>query len=331
MSGSPRSYAHVARSVLGTPWFIRETEGTLISALIRGRVAGERLVPEEIEARIAAARETHGPRAGAPGAGPVAIVPVYGVLFPRASMVAEMSGGSSVAELRASFEEVLSNREVAAVIAEFDSPGGSVDGIEELATWLRDQRGQKPMVAVANTMACSAAYYLAAQFDEIVASPSSITGSIGVYNDHIELSGANEAAGIKPTRIRAPATKGDINDAEPLSDEARAHLQSLVDDYYGQFVTAVARGRGVSPNAVREGYGQGRELTAARAKAAGLVDRVDTLENTARRLASGRGRAAMAPAALSGTALRRSLDVVEAAFRGGYVLPPTQGGEPRHV
>lgn len=290
-------YAHVARAVFDTPWFIRETEGAVIASIVRGRMAGERFDEAEIAARVQAARAQQGPRAGSQVAGPVAIVPVYGVIMQRASLMTEMSGGTSVEFIRAALDETLRDKDIAAVVLEFDSPGGEVYGIEELATWMREQRGTKPMVAVVNTLCCSAAYYLAAQCDEIVATPSSLTGSVGVFLEHVEFSKANELEGVTPTIVRQPATKHDINGDEPLTDAALAHLQMIVDDYYGQFVAAVAKGRSVAVSAVRDGYGQGREITAARAKSAGLVDRIDTFENTIRRLSSGRGRAAMAPAA----------------------------------
>ena len=299
MSKPDRSYAHIAKAVFDTPWFIREAEGSVIGSIIRGRIAGERLAEADIVQRVEAARAQQGPRSGSPNAGPVAVIPIYGVIMPRANLMTEMSGGTTVEFIRGAMAEALSDKSIAAVIAEFDSPGGSVEGIEELATWIRENRGAKPMVAVVNTMACSAAYYLAAQFDEIVASPSSLTGSIGVFTEHVEFSKADAIDGVTTTIVQQPATKHDINDSEPLTDAGAAHLQQMVDDYYGQFVGSVAKGRGIAVQDVRDGYGQGRELTSARAKAAGLVDRIDTLDNTVRRLASGRGRAAMAPAALS--------------------------------
>lgn len=319
-------YDHVARLALGTPWFIREVEGSIITSLVRGRIAGERLGIEEIAGRVQAARGQQGPRSGAPQAGPVAIVPIYGVIMPRANLMTEMSGGTTVSAIREMMAEALADQSIAAIIGEFDSPGGSVEGIEELATWIREQRGQKPMVAVVNTTCASAAYYLAAQFDEIVASPSSITGSIGVFTELVEYSKANATEGVTVEIIRAPETKHEINDSQPLSDPARAHTQMLIDDYYGQFVAAVAKGRTVPIQAVRDGYGNGRELTAVRAKAAGMVDRIDTLETTARRLASGRGRAAMQqmpaaalsdvdPAALDSESFPARLALVSASAR----------------
>jgi len=291
-----KNYQHIARAVFGTPWFIREAEGSVISSIVRGRLSGEHLALDEITARVQAARAQQGPRSGNATAGPVAVIPIYGILAPRVNLMSDMSGGTTLDQVREQMAEAIADQSIAAVVGEFDSPGGSVEGIDELATWIRQQRGQKPMVAVVNTMCCSAAYYLAAQFDEIVASQSSITGSIGIFTEQVEYSKQNEMDGTTVNIIRAPDAKHEVNDSTPLSDAGRAHLQMLIDDYYGQFVTAVAKGRGVAPQAVRDGYGGGRELTAVRAKAAGLVDRVDTLDSTIRRLATGRGRAAMAPA-----------------------------------
>lgn len=317
-----RSYGHVARAVLDTPWAIREQEGRIVSAIIRGRLAGERIPVAEIEGRIEAARAGQGPRNGPPNSGPVAIVPIYGVIMPRANLMTALSGGTTVGQIQGMLADALADDEVAAVIAEFDSPGGSVEGIPELASWINAQRGQKPMVAVVNTMCCSAAYWLAAQFDEIVASPSALTGSIGVFTEHDDVSAANEMEGIKVTYIRQPATKNDTNSDEPLSDDAAAHLQSLVDDFYGQFVGSVAKGRGISVSDVRDGYGQGRELTSTRAKAAGLVDRVDTLDATARRLSSGQGRAAMqrSNGAASGQDITTAPEPQEAPTRAAWQL-----------
>lgn len=283
-------YAHVARLTFDTPWFIREAEGRVIAEIVRRRIAGDRLGDAEIEARIEAARAAQGPRAGERQAGPVAVIPVYGVIMPRANLFTVMSGGTSVQQIRANLESAINDPDFVAIVAEFDSPGGSVEGIEELATWIRGARGQKPMVAVVNTMCCSAAYYLASQMDEIVASPSSITGDIGVFIEHTEFSRMDEEAGVTTTIVRQPAAKHDVNDAEPLPPEGLAYLEQIVGDYYGQFTAAVSAGRGITSAEVRSGYGQGRSLTAKRAKAAGLVDRIDTLEATVTRLSMTRPR-----------------------------------------
>jgi signal peptide peptidase SppA len=271
----------------------------------------------------------------------------------------EFSGGTTVGAIRASMAAALADDEITAVVAEFDSPGGTVAGIEELATWIRGARGQKPMVAVVNTMCCSAAYYLASQFDEIVGSPSSITGDIGVFFEHVEFSRQDEAEGVTTTIVRMPPAKHEVNSAEPLPESGLAHLQEIVGDYYGLFVEAVAAGRATTAEAVRSGYGQGRSLTAKRALAASLIDRVDTLEGTIARLEVDAIRAAIGdpatgaradndqqPLAAAGeesqqpgsghgapelagqpssTARRRDLEVYEAALSRGYSLPNVGG------
>lgn len=124
-----------------------------------------------------------------------------------------------------------------------------------------------------------------------MASPSSLVGSIGVYAVHEDWSEAMAQAGVQPTLIKAGKYKAEGIDFQPLSDDARAHIQESVDDSYDMFVTAVSKGRGVPPATVRSGYGEGRVLTAKRAKAEGLVDRIDTIEGAFARAPKSRAAA----------------------------------------
>jgi len=142
----------------------------------------------------------------------------------------------------------------------------------------------KHVVALANSLTASAAYWLASQADEIVAAPEALVGSVGVFAVHEDWSKVWEQAGLKLTYITAGKYKVEGNFDEPLSDEARAHIQGIVDDAYSLFVSDVAKGRGVSAETVRADYGEGRVLTAKDAKAVGMVDRVAGLEETIRRL-----------------------------------------------
>jgi len=193
------------------------------------------------------------------------------------------------------------------VVLDVDSPGGAVNGVEELADEMLRARGQKPVVAVANTLAASAAYWIATAADEVVVTPSGEVGSIGVFAVHEDFSAALEAAGIRVSLVSAGKYKMEGNPYEPLGDEGRAALQERVDDYYGMFVGAVARGRGVAAKDVREGFGQGRLVGARQAVELGMADRVATLDETldrvARRVAGNRSRRG----ALSLEARRRRL------------------------
>lgn len=164
------------------------------------------------------------------------------------------------------------------------------------------------MVAVSNTLMASAAYDLAAQADEVVASPSSLTGSIGVWMAHVDLTGALEAEGIKVKLISAGKYKTLGTPYEPLSAEHEARLQAMVDVYYQGFLSRVARGRGTTAAAVKSGFGEGDVLTASAAKAAGLVDKVATLEQTLARFGAAVTSAPMRAAAQRELAAARYLE-----------------------
>ena len=127
-----------------------------------------------------------------------------------------------------------------------DSPGGLIDLVPETAALIRTVRETKPVIAVANTYAASAAYWLASQASDLVVTPSGEVGSIGVYMPHLDVSGWEEQQGVKTTLISAGKYKTERSPFEPLSDEAAAAMQDTVDKYYGMFTYGVAVGRGTS-------------------------------------------------------------------------------------
>jgi len=123
-------------------------------------------------------------------------------------------------------------------------------------------------------------YWLASQCSELVVTPSGQVGSIGVFAAHEDMSKAAEIAGYKISLVSAGKYKTEANPFEPLSDEARQALQSKVNDFYGDFTKAVARGRGVGVNEVRSGFGEGRMISAQQAVKEKMADRVATLDQT---------------------------------------------------
>ena len=236
-----------------------------------------------------------------PGGG-IAIIPVRGTITPRSGMMAMLFGGTSTETLGLQVRAMVADDSIGTIVLDIDSPGGMVAGVTELAATLRAARAVKPLIAVANNMAASAAYWIGSQATEFVATPSAIVGSIGVLMEHEDDSGMMEHAGIAVTLISAGTYKTLGNPYEPLSDDARAEIQALVDGAYGMFVADVAAGRGVKANAVRSGYGEGRVLTPAAALEAGMVDRIATLAGVIDRLRprgqAGRRRAALRIAVL---------------------------------
>jgi signal peptide peptidase SppA len=275
-------YWHILKAVCEQPWALQPATLAIIVDLVRFRAEGGVLDEEEIRARIGSAR--NGPRSGGGTQDQVAVIPVYGVLSQRQNLIGASSGGASVEGLTADFRAMLAEPSVGAIVFDIDSPGGAVDGIPELGDEIRAARGGKPIIGVTNTLAASAAYWLAAQCDELVCTPSGQVGSVGVYAVHQDFSVAMDKAGVATTYISAGEFKTEGNEFEPLTDEAHAALQDMVDQYYAMFVGAVAKGRGVPIDTVKSDYGKGRVLTAKRALSAGMIDRIDTLDATIARL-----------------------------------------------
>ena len=218
--------------------------------------------------------------------GTVAVVPILGPITKRDNLFSMFFGGTSVNSTIATLRSLAADESVATILLNVDSPGGTTSGLPELAAEIRRVRETKRVVGIANDVAASAAYWVLSQADEVVATPESITGSIGAYVMHIDASRALDQEGITVTWIKAGERKVDGNPSEPLSDRARDEIQTIVDNAYGLFVADVATGRNVPPATVRsEEWGEGAVLTAKAAKKAGLVDRIESYTETIARLA----------------------------------------------
>lgn len=275
-------YAHILSFVLEHPWAITRPMLQTIAGVIGRRAAGHQASEQDIAAALTNRKALPQPDGGA-----IAIIPVYGVLVPRANMMSEMSGGTSFDRLTAQLREALGNTNVNTIVLDVDSPGGSVAGATEFAREVLRARTKKPVVAIANFTMASAAYWLASCATEVVASPSASVGSVGVFTIHEDLSKALAMEGIKQTFISAGKYKTEGNEAEPLSPEAEAFMQKRVDEAYALFCGDISKGRGVPLDDVRTGYGQGRSVSAQEALALGMVDKIATFDATIARLMSG--------------------------------------------
>ena len=277
----PVRYRNIVRAISSMPWAILPETLAAITELVAIRAAGGRFSAEEIEERISAGP---GPRQPYQETNAVAVIPVTGVLMPRASLLSQMSGATSLQSVGAAIDAAAADSAISAIVLEVDSPGGSVGLVPETAAKVRAASQSKRVVAVANTMAASAAYWIASQADELVVAPSALVGSIGVVAAHEDHSGEMEQMGVATTFVHAGRYKVEGNPFEPLDETARAEMQKMVDDFYGLFVADVAKGRKVGAATVRADYGEGRVMTAKRAVAAGMADRIDTLESTLARV-----------------------------------------------
>jgi len=212
----------------------------------------------------------------------IQVIPIQGMIAQH-----PQSLGTSTDEVGAALASAIANPRVDAILLDVDSPGGTVNGVPELAAKIAAARAVKPITALANGLMASAAYWLGSQADEVVVAPSGETGSIGVYQLHEDWTQKLANEGIKIRAVSAGRYKLEGAPWEPLDVEAEAFMQKRVDEVYQWFVRDVAKGRNAeSQRAVRDGYGEGRVLGAEQSVRAKLADRVATFEETVGRLAT---------------------------------------------
>lgn len=240
----------------------------------------------------------------------VAVIPVWGVISHRAHMVDDICGpgGTSTEKLSRAVNSAIADPNVKAIVFDVDSPGGSVFGVQEVADEIFKARGTKPILANANSLAASAAYWIATAADELYVTPSGEVGSIGVYAAHVDVSKAQELKGLKTTLVSAGKYKIEGHPYGPLEEEAATQMQARVNDYYDAFTKAVGKFRGVGVDAVRGGFGEGRTVGAKQAVTEGMANGVETLQETINRAAklarqaerqSGTGSRALADARIA--------------------------------
>lgn len=306
---------NLVRAACQTEWQIEEEKLEAICELLSLRSQGLEFSADEIRARIGANRQDDGDddeEQGPVVRDGVAILPLQGVLAPRMNLMSQFSGGTSTQQFAQWFSAAMANPEVGAIVIDCDSPGGAAQGNEEVANLIRASRGKgKPITTVATGQMASAAYYIGSSADEVVASPSSQLGSIGTFTIHGESSRADQNAGVTYSIIKAGANKAAGNSIEPLNSSSRAVIQERIDDLNQMFVNAVAKNRKVSAETVDQNFGQGKTMLAPRAMAAGMADRIATLDQVVgEQQAAVRGRKKISP--------------FDPSIIGADAAPPTQ-------
>jgi signal peptide peptidase SppA len=207
----------------------------------------------------------------------VAVIPIHGTLVRRTVGLEAESGLTSYAGLTAQLDAALASPDVAAILLDVDSPGGESGGVFDLADRIRAAAQTKPVWAVANDMAFSAAYALASAASKVFVSRTGGVGSIGVIAMHVDQSERDAQDGVRYTAVFAGDRKNDLNPHEPISSEAHAFLKGEVNRVYGLFVETVARNRGIEASVVRDTeaglfFGQA-------AVAIGLADAIGTFDD----------------------------------------------------
>lgn len=260
--------------VLTAPWAIEPAKLLEIQAIYATHLRGDKIDIEAVEKRLGR------PLANEPKAydiiDGVAVLPIEGVIAKRANLFSQISGGVSTEMVARDLRAALEDPSVHSIILSIDSPGGTVDGTETLASAV--SASTKPIVTLASGTMASAAYWIGSAANAAyIADGTTIVGSIGVVATHTDVSKAQETAGVKTTEIFAGQYKRIASNYAPLSKEGRQTIQDQVDYTYSLFVSAVAKHRGVSTDVVLKDMADGRIFIGQQAIDAGLVDGVSTL------------------------------------------------------
>lgn len=260
---------HLASRLFGTPLLVHRAKLDVILA-----VMGERLglaVPA-VDLALPPPKPATATPAG------IAVIPVYGTLVKRSLGMEAASGLTSYGEIAAMLDSALADPQVSGILLDIDSPGGEASGSFELARRVREVAAMKPVWAVANDAAYSAAYAIAASAQRLFVTETGGVGSIGVIALHVDQSVKDAKDGYRFTAITAGAHKNDYSPHEPLSDAAKTELQGEVDRLYSIFTEHVAAMRDLDVDAVRAT--EAGLFFGSNAVAQGLADGLQTLEVT---------------------------------------------------
>jgi len=259
---------HMAARLFGAPLMIHRPKLEVILAVLGPRIG---LPQSAVPANPITSRS---PPAGATG---IAVLPIYGTLVRRAIGLEAESGMASYQGLATMLDTAVADPNVAAILLDIDSAGGESGGVFDLADRVAAAAKRKPVWALANDMAFSAAYAIGSAASRFIVTRTGGVGSIGVIAMHADQSVKDAKDGVRYTTVFAGARKNDLNPHEPISDEAHAFLKNEVERVYGLFVETVARNRGVSADAVRAT--EASIYYGADAVAAGLADAVGTFDD----------------------------------------------------
>jgi signal peptide peptidase SppA len=281
--------------VINSPWAIIPEKLVEIQEIYITHLRGEKIDLAAIEARLG--RQLDSREKPYDVENGVGIIYVDGVIGKRMNAFSRISGGISSQLIARDLQAALSDPEVNSILLYVDSPGGAVDGTQELAQEIFRARGKKPIVAYTDGLMASAAYWIASAADPgrvFISGNTTQVGSIGVVARHIDVSKMEERWGIKTSEITAGRYKRIASQYAPLTESGRQNIQDMVDHIYSTFVNDVASFRGLDPNSVKQNHvetipwADGRIFMGSQAIEAGLVDGVSTLAALIKRFGDSR-------------------------------------------
>ena len=259
---------HLAARLFGVPLAIHRPKLDVIVSVLGARIGvtdHDAPLPSAPPTRVHGAHPPH-----------IAVIPIHGTLVRRTVGLEASSGLTSYLALADQLDAALANPQVRAILLDVDSPGGESGGVFDLADRVRAATRAKPVWAVANDQAFSAAYALASAADRVFVARTGGVGSVGVIALHADHSAKDAKEGVRYTPIFAGARKNDLSPHEPISDEAQAVLTREVERVFGLFVETVAMHRGLTADQVRAW--EAGLFFGADAVSAGLADAVGSFD-----------------------------------------------------
>ncbi len=288
---------HLATRLFGVPLAIDRPKLDVILSVLGPRVGLAGLAPPAEYMPRSSRPANQNPQ--------IAVIPIHGTLVRRTVGLEAESGLASYTAIGDQLDAALADPGIAAILLDVDSPGGESGGVFDLADRIRAVAAVKPVWAVANDMAFSAAYALACAASRVFVSRTGGVGSIGVIAMHVDQSVKDARDGVRYTAVFAGARKNDLNPHAPITDEAQGQLQAEVSRLYGLFVATVARYRGITTDAVtatEAGLFFGQDAVAV-----GLADDVGTFDDALAQLTA--SLSVPAPIAFARTpSLNRQMD-----------------------
>ena len=272
--------------VINSPWAIIPTKLQEIRDIYLTHLRGEKIDLKAIEAQIG--HELNNKHENFIVEKGVAIIPIHGVIAKRGNLFTKVSGGASSELIGKDIQEASENEDIKAIILDIDSPGGAVDGTQELANLIYETRKEKPVIAFSNGTMASAAYWIGAATETIlIQNESTVVGSIGVVATHVDISENEKNHGVKTTEITAGKFKRVDSQYAPLTLEGHQTIQGFVDTFYTIFVSDVAKFRNKDNDTVLSEMADGRVFAGQESIKRGLVDGFASIDEIVENISDG--------------------------------------------
>jgi signal peptide peptidase SppA len=258
---------HLSSRIYGTPLLIARSKLDVILSVLGSRIG---------LAAPAIAPPVPSSRSALPSMPGIEVIPIYGTLVRRTVGLEAASGLLSYDEIAARIDAAILDPQVQGILLDVDSPGGEAGGVFDIAERIRAAGQIKPIWAIANDAAFSAAYAIACAASRLLLTRTAGVGSIGVIALHVDQSVKDAQDGLHYTAIYAGSHKNDFSPHAPLSPDAMTNLQSEVDRLHDLFIAHVASMRGLSEDIVRDT--EAALYFGDQAVETGLADGVSTLD-----------------------------------------------------